>query len=441
MRLGCLSERHLSVAFALLALLLCGGHAIAGTLPATAAARAAAADLIVAPVREWTSLAPYSTGGGDGGTVRVSTAVSADAVYLLFATYTPAALAALADEEDVARGGTLILKRSRDTGDMMQAKLFLRDQIGTFARMFPRGDRSVVDVYLFGQRVYGAVPLPVPFAQVVTMPLSRLMELTERTIDWHLVLHQEQRPADRRVVDLIEAVRPQLSLITDADDGAMDAAGNYVFIETGQLQLGEEQGFNCSGFCKWVIDGYYHPIEGAFTDISELKRKDLEVRGNRWTTWYEALRDPYFGLDWARNLAATLDRARTGREVDPEVGDVREADFATYVEDVGYPLEAIDLILYTLTVRQPGRFYVGSINREFGSAPVLRQHSHLAVFFPYIDAAGRFRIVQVDRNLERTTASLVRRYPRAYVHLTAIDAHGEFDHGSLAVHSAASAGQ
>ena len=441
MRLSCLRDRRLSVWLAMGAVVSLAGHAAAGTLPATVAARAAAADLIVASVDDWISLVPYATGGGDGGTVRVSSAASAEAVYLLFATNGGEASSAPHDRDDIVRSGTLILKRSRESGELMQAKLFLRDQIGSFARVFPRGERSVVDLYLFGERLYGAVPLPVPLAQLATMPLSRLMELTERTIDWPLVMHDEQRPADRRVVELIEAVRPQLPHLTDADDGAMDAGGNYVFIETGELQPLAERGFNCSGFCKWVIDGYYHPIEGAFTDIAELKRKDLELRGNRWSTWYEALRDPFFGLDWARNLAATLDRARTGRDVDPEAGDMREVDFATYVEDIGYPLESIDLTLYTLTVRKPGRFYVGSINREFGSAPVLRQHSHLAVFFPYIDAAGAFRVVQVDRNLERTTASLIRRYPGAYIHLTAIDAHGEFDHGLVAAQGAPSLGR
>ena len=409
-------------------------YAAAAPLPATAGARRAASDLIFGWVGRWASLQPYATMSDDGGSAHVSSAVSSDAAYLLFAVEVDGGTApVVGDTEGIARSGNFILKRSRDTGDILQAKLFVRDQIGSFARMFPRGDRSVLDLYLFGRRVYGEVPLPVPITHLVTMSLARLIELTHLTIDWQLVLYDEQRPADRRLIELIEAVRPKLPFLTDADDGAMDAAGNFVFIESGALQPAAERGFNCSGFCKWVIDGYYHPIEGAFTDIEELKRKDLEVRGNRWSTWYEAARDPYFGLDWARNLAATLGRARTGRDVGAESGDVRDVSFFNYVEDVGYPLESIELILYTLTIRRPGRFYVGSINQEFGAAPALRQHSHLAVFFPYIDSEGRFRVVQVDRNLERTTASLNRRYPGAYIHLTAIDAHGEFDHGLLAL--------
>jgi hypothetical protein len=415
-----------------MALVLVASPALAASLPSTVAARQAARELIMGSITDWVTLHPYHAPARPGaGITHVSSAASADAAYLLFR----AGASGDDDPQAVAQRGNVIIKRDRGSGAFLQAKVFFRDQDGSFVRIFPQQERSVMDVYLLGARVYGQVAVPIRFPELLVASLERIIELTALSVDWPLLLQDQQRPGDRRILQLIEDIRPQLPALAalDTDDGAMDASGNYVYIDTGERQPDGTGGFNCSGFCKWIIDGYYFPIEGAFTDLEELQRKDIEIRGHRWSTWYEALRDPYYGLDWARNLAAALEQARRGgNQVDPEAADVREVEFGRYREDVGYPLERAELLLYTLAARSPGRFYIGSINREFGSAPVLRQHSHLALFFPYFDAAGDFRIVQVDRNLERTVASLVRRYPGAYIHLTGIDADGTFDHGRVA---------
>ena len=149
-----------------------------------------------------------------------------------------------------------------------------------------------------------------------------------------------------------------------------------------------------------------------------MKEKHLDYRGHRWSARREDERDPYFGLDWSRNLAVSLLELEHPREeFGPEDADVREVRYARYVEDVGYPVDDMRRILYMLAIDEPGHFYIGSVNQEFGSDPVLRQHVHVAVFFPYFDENGRFRVTVLERNVETDLDSLAERYPGSYVHL------------------------
>ena len=45
-----------------------------------------------------------------------------------------------------------------------------------------------------------------------------------------------------------------------------------------------------------------------YLDIEVLKQHQIEIRGaeNPWNSAKESVRDPYFGLDWARAIAQKL---------------------------------------------------------------------------------------------------------------------------------------
>lgn len=202
----------------------------------------------------------------------------------------------------------------------------------------------------------------------------------------------------------------------------MDENGNLVLIESLVLQ-DQQPGFNCSGFAKWIVDGLSMGLYGTYLPIEPLKMKHLDLRGHRWSDPLEDARDPYFGLDWTRNLATTMLSAREGgRSVHPEEADVRSVPFVRYVEDIGYPVNRLAQIMYLLAVREPGNIYIASLNREFGSDPPLNQHVHVAVLFPYFDSKGRFFVDVMERNVETSLASLDRRYGRDSVHLVRVQA-------------------
>jgi len=332
----------------------------------------------------------------------------------------------------IAGRGNYIIKRGLEKGQFKQIKIFYRNDPGSFIRIFPAGERSEMDVFLFGKSVYNKTILPLPLEAFLTLPFSRVIALSGSVLKWPLLLWRGERELDRRIEDIIALLRVRLPFLEDADDGVQDSEGRFVLIKNGVKQ--EEAvngGLNCSGFAKWITDGFYYPLTGRYLDIEKLKVKNLDFRGNRWSLPYEEERDPYFGLDWSRNLAVNLLIAQSGAEeqqghVDPESADLRQVDFFTYIEDVGYPVADLETMLFTAAFRNPGIIYLGSINSEYGKEPRLHQHFHIVVLLPYFTANGDFRIAVMERNTESSTASLIKRYPVDFIHLVRLNTWGVF---------------
>jgi hypothetical protein len=315
--------------------------------------------------------------------------------------------------------GSYIVKRSDVDDSFIQIKIFTKADPDSFVRIFPFNDRSRMDVILFGVPIYEQVTLPFTFEQVLLEPFSRVVEVTEAQIDWSLILNDTSSKEDGNQVKMIAELRKNLPLLNDSDDGALDADGTFKFIE--DLTQNLESGFNCSGFAKWVVDGVLVSQNSGIIDIESLKQKHVELRGNHWSRQFEDERDPYFGLDWTRNLALAANSTYSGGIISPEANDVRSVPFFEYIEDVGYPIRALRLILYVLSKKDPGYFYLASINRDYGENPVLRQHIHIAALFPYFDDTGEFRIAVMERNVETSVSSLERRYSEDFVHLVKIE--------------------
>jgi hypothetical protein len=414
------------------------GPAPARALPENAEARAALRETIFAPVRQAAAARDRVIEQPSGGSrVRFSAQLQDGAVFLVFQEASRPA-------SELARPGTFIIKRSLKDGSFLQAKVFLQADAGTFLRLEPAagGTRATMNVWLRGSLLHRDIAVPVPFQGLLTSPVARIIEITTASVDWQLVLPPPRTDADARLSAVVAEIRRRLPLLGDAEDGAMDRSGRFVLIADSAPQAGAPGrlkgadrkarpagGFNCSGFAKWVIDGFYAPLTGALTDIASLKQRGLEERGNRWSAAKEESRDPYFGLDWSRNLARALAQARSGTLPGAEELDERDAELFPYVEDVGFPVENLALVLTVLARRDPGTFYLGSVNSPAppGSGPGgLRQHHHVVVLFPFVDAGGTLRLVVMERNAESSTASLAARYPGSSVHLVRVGSEGAF---------------
>ncbi|MCX7029796.1 MAG: hypothetical protein NTU62_06700 [Spirochaetes bacterium] len=409
-----------------MALALLVAAAVAGqsspraTIPDTAEARQALREVIFAPIGTAARAAARTvTQPADGRPVLFRTESSNGAVYQTFTRgdLSPARL-------DTA--GTFIIKRSSADGSFVQAKIFLQDDPGCFARIIPLGERTALEITLFGRTFQRGVILAARFESLLTAPLERIMRLAEPAVDWDLLQPAERTDADAAVERTAGAIRRALPRLGDAEDGAMDASGRMVFIRDGSSQ-GAASGLNCSGFAKWVVDGFFRPLAGRLTDIATLKERDLGIRGNRWTGPLEESLDPFFGIDWSRHLARELARARGDEARSVEAWDVRDAPGFAYVDDVGYAITDLPTVLFRLARAAPGRIYLGSINRPVPGVPELRQHDHLVVLLPYADAGRVFRVAVFERSAETSTGSLAKRYPSDFIHLVRFDVRGDFE--------------
>jgi hypothetical protein len=390
------------------------------TIPDTAEAREFMAEVIFAPIGTAARAAPRTvTQPADGRPVLFRTESSNGAVYQ---TFTRGDLGAARLDS----AGTFIIKRRRADGSFVQAKIFLQDDPGCFARLTPLGDRTALEITLFGRIFQRGVILPARFETLLTAPLERIMRLAEPAVEWALLQPVERSDVDAAVERTAAAIRAALPRLRYRDDGAMDAAGRMVLIRDGAPQAGAP-GFNCSGFAKWVVDGFFSPLAGGrLTDIEVLKVKDAGIRGNRWTVPLEESRDPYFGLDWTRHLARELARARGEEAGGVETWDVRDAPGFAYVDDVGYAIADLTTVLFRLARAAPGRIYLGSVNRPAPGDPGLRLHDHVVVLLPYVDKGRAFRVAVFESSAERSVDSLAERYPSDFIHLVRFDARGDF---------------
>jgi hypothetical protein len=345
--------------------------------------------------------------------------------------------------------GSWSLTRLRNGGAPLRIRVFLRSDPNIYIQFRPFSrDKCLMDVVLYEAYVVQSLPLGIPFEGLYITPLEEVLSLGERKFPRKYFDVVPQMYRDQR--EFIKQVRARLPSLNFRDDGAMDEGGNYVFINSLKAQEGEP-GLNCSGFAKWMVDGILRPVTGKRLPVESLK-KPFYGRGSSFTEPYEELRDPFFGLDWTRNLAGIagtilrspdfaaleetevrdwpfadlIHRSREGRTVLPYPG---------FLLNAGFGFEGLQPLLYTLAVNEPGYIYLASVNRDLSGPPnrgpyrtlTMRQHFHIAVLVPYFNEYGNFRVAVFESAEETSFAAFRSRYPGALVNLVRIPVEGAFD--------------
>jgi hypothetical protein len=297
-----------------------------------------------------------------------------------------------------------------------------------------------MDVVLYEGYIVRSLPLPVPFERLLVLPVEEALRLAQDKFPRRYFDPQPDMYRDLRA--FMAAIRERLPELRFRDDGAIDEEGRYVFINTLEAQ-DQEAGLNCSGFAKWVVDGILRPITGQRLPIPPLKAP-FGNRGSSFTEPYERLRDPFFGLDWTRNLASlagtTLRSPGFGTLEEIEVqkthitsvilrdrGTSSVRAYPGFLRNAGFGFEGLHSLLYTLAIDEPGRIYLASVNDEMGPAPRMRQHFHIAVLVPYFNEAGNFQVAVFESAEETSFNNFKTRYPGHYVNLVRIPVETSFE--------------
>jgi hypothetical protein len=381
----------------------------------------------------------------DGLRVRASVERKRDAFYAVFSP-------ARKEGFPVYGQGSWIVKRNMEDGSFIQAKVFMRSEPQVFIRLYPfKDDRTKLEFIAYGGVLAKDVLLPVSFREALFLPVSRITGMCGNAVDWSVLDPDPALYAPVR--GMVAKIRAWLPRLAYEDDGAVDSGGRAVFIETGERQPGAP-GLNCSGFAKWIVDGIYAAADGrgegrkALTDIAELKARDPSSRGNSFTEAYEDSRDVFFGLDWTRNLARVLmARVQPGSSPDLDVrirpfGEFAEPDdlyssvfpyslYPDWKPGAGYDARGLKAILFVLAAADPGAFYLASRSYPQGDSPELRQHSHVAAYFPYFDEGGVFRIAvfesAVETPFDKAIANAMAKPVFCFFHLVRLPADESFD--------------
>jgi hypothetical protein len=405
------------------------------------------ASFFSAPEQELQRRAPALV-SNEFGAFRLSTTRSGGFFYAI-ATAMPASAPGSPATPLYAKG-SWILKRSSPDGRPIQAKVFLRSDPGTFIRIYPDGDRSKLDLVVYGGVLNREVPLPVPFERAFASTMAEIAAWSGSIVDWSLFSPEAGRYRELRA--FVAETRTRLPSLRYADDGALDAGGRPVYIATGEPQA-RPTGLNCSGFAAWVGDGFFRPLTGRLLDPKALATRRIGERATQAAARYETDLDPFFGLDWTRNIAAALLDARyPSRTHGLAESDVRVSPFAlvafsgatgsqdavnggsayqpypAYQRDLGYETAGLKSLLYVLALREPGYIYLASISRKSGGAIAgLSRHYHVAVLAPYFEESGEFKVAVFESDAETSVEAIMARVPRDYVHLVRIKAGRDYD--------------
>src|SRR6056297_1342041 len=203
--------------------------------------------------------------------------------------------------------GSLFFQRSREDGGLVKMKVFYKNDPGSYFSIEPvHTGMSRMNIFLLGRNIQQDININESLQRIARMSVREIMTITKGYVNWSFYLPGGEFPPPvlTSTDDLTDRIRPYLRQLGDEEDGAIDENGRYVYIRDGSLQGdGTEGGLNCSGFAKWVVDGILYPKTGSLLSIDALKIRHPDSRGNRWSKKTEDQEEPYFGLDWTRNLA------------------------------------------------------------------------------------------------------------------------------------------
>jgi hypothetical protein len=337
--------------------------------------------------------------------------------------------------------GSWAITRNVEDGSLLRIRIFPRSDPYTYIQFRPLdAERGSMDVVIYNAYLAQSVNVPIALERILVTPLQDVFRTANNKA---LFRYFEPHTADyANTRTLISQVRQFLPGLSFADDGAIDEGGEYVFIKTLEPQT-ENPGLNCSGFAKWLVDGLLHPVTGRRLSISILKQA-YGQRGSPLTAPFEALRDPFFGLDWIRNLASTANSAlKSPAFAILEEIEVNHCPFSQiilrqdrtsrteaytgFLPEAGFDISGLAALLYTLAIDEPGMIYLGAVNNELAPKPRMRQYFHVAAFLPYFDENGAFHVVLFESAAETSFNRFASRYPGHYINLVRIPVETSFD--------------
>ncbi|AHH06574.1 Hypothetical protein BCD_0508 [Borrelia crocidurae DOU] len=303
-----------------------------------------------------------------------------------------------------------------------QVKIFFLNRSDTFIRIKAGDVHSNADFYLINTLIHKDIKLPFKISDIATGSFIEVVRYIDNFIDFELFNPKYLEVYDNvsNMVDNLKSFLKISPLMFEVHDGAMNEFGEMVYIKTGEPQR-EPIGFNCSGFSKWVADSIYKVKTEKLLKIKDLKVRHIGVRGNGFTKYHEFSRDPFFGLDWTRNIAYKLHNVNVNLDLSKiKEFDVNNIGFLKYIENRGYEIDNLEFILYYLAVKDPGHIYLGSLNTTIDGFPGKIFHKHIVVLFPFIDQNSIFRVSLMEINDETSIKSLKDRYPNSYIHLVKV---------------------
>ncbi|NIZ19507.1 hypothetical protein [Entomospira culicis] len=315
----------------------------------------------------------------------------------------------LSDRFKMDGRGTYIIKKRVQDGTIEHIKIYLQSESESYILITPQGSSEInLDVFLFETPIYRNVRLPINLNSATTLPFSRIMASSSHVIDWNLLFlplanQNARRSYLQNVIRQVELRLPELSYVAD---GMQNSNGTLVHGQTREPQQ-NQTGLGNLGFVKWIMDGFYSPLnQGKLSDIS-LLQNDNEPQLS--------------SLTWNRNLSYFINKSIfSRRRIHIGEDDVRDTPFLTYTPEIGYPLSTLPAVIYLEAIRRPEAIYLGSINEVSATTQNRRAHLASIVIIPFFNEMGNLETTVFYNNQKMTLEDLHRKHRGAFIHLQRI---------------------
>ena len=211
---------------------------------------------------------------------------------------------------------------------------------------------------------------------------------------------QQNKTQTRTVLAVEKQIDEKLPDLKLADYKAMSETGKWIDIADGSEY--SRALVNSFGFVKWIADGFYRPATGRLMNLNDLVLKHFEeAPNNNWLIKETFKRNPYFGLDWIKNIGLKLNRLSIPDATVGEI-EVKSIPFYGFTETAGIHTSALPFVLYWLAAENPSKFYLISYSSPspWSEDRTLLEHSKTAVAFPTIDYRGLLSVAYYENGIK-----------------------------------------
>jgi hypothetical protein len=96
--------------------------------------------------------------------------------------------------------GSYVIERNCKTGYILQAKVFLEDDPSCYARLYPQGEGTKLDIVMYGALVKKGLYVSGLIYHVLQVPFSDIVDQTDRAFDWSTVFKLGKQSATAGIV-------------------------------------------------------------------------------------------------------------------------------------------------------------------------------------------------------------------------------------------------
>jgi|GEM_PF-1147065 len=289
--------------------------------------------------------------------------------------------------------------------ELVESKVFFHDSNLSYLQ-FDITKENKFDLYLFGKLYRKNLNYYFPLDSLKYISFSSINSLlSENRISDEILITKDDSVIKNKFIEKV--ITPSLNP-NYYKDGALNQFGEYVNISDGKIQTGKSPGINCSGFVKEITDNLIRLKDPKFKrlTVEECKEKRYEDRKDNSYAAYDDDLDPFFGVDWTKNLVDRINYHYDYKIIKAEA--VNKDKYSQYFEESGYYFKDMQEIIFRDQQKDSSYFYFIVFNKLRNTKPMIPTFYHIAAVVP-VFTANKFELKIYESGAETSYVNILKR--------------------------------